>query len=429
MKTDIEIAIHGGGYVGLTAAVHYALAGVKVTIYDPDRSTVDKINSGTPRAGEFLEYLDAGVSKLVESGLLRATTDFWEVECFKIHSIAVPSEKDGEPHDDLPKGVILNLVNTTPKDTLIIVESTLTPGLMDQILADISRTKKVVGKDLFIAVCPRIDWFASEDKSLENLPRPIGGVTQECTKKAMRVVEIVSKNLMPTDYKSAEWCKVFQNTQLHLQIMLAYQFAYACPDIDVPEVLRLAGSHWRLTPLHLGFGAGGRCVPLGTKYMLEGITNSMPLVEEVSYWDKRYPTVITACVLYNGKKDGKVLVMGIGYRPDFKDAGLSPGLIIAQHLSTVGYDVAVWDTLWSEEELRELTGLPVRPPSTEEDIILLATPHNSFIPLPLDLGLWRKGQFVLDGSGEWSQYRDVLKTNGVKYVRIGEPNWLKGGSL
>lgn len=424
-----EIAIHGGGYVGLTAAVHYALKGIKVTIYDPDPSTVESINSGHPRAGEFLEYLDVKVERLINEGLLRATVNFFDIQKFKVHSVAVPSEKGGEPYDVIVRSVILKLVEVTPQETLIIIESTLTPGLMDEILEEIKKTKKMVGRDVFIAVCPRIDWFADEGKSLENLSRPIGGVTTICTRKAMAVVGVVSSHLMMTDYKSAEWCKVFQNAQLHLQITLAQQFAYACPDINTAEVLRLAGTHWRLTPLHLGFGVGGRCVPLGTKYLLQGVTHNVLLAEEVDYWHKRFPVVIATCVICNVKKGGKVVVMGIGYRPDFKDSGLSPGLMVAKHLEAEGFEVAVWDPLWTKEELIDLTGLAVRPPSTEEDAILLATPHTSFIPLPLDFSLWRKGQFVLDGSGEWRKYRDILKSNGVKYIQIGEPRWLKGDVL
>jgi len=142
-----RIAIHGLGYVGLTAAVHWARAGWQVIGYDPDSRTIERLRAGTPRAGEFLGYRDADVKELVVNDLASAeragrgciypTSDFNEALKAGVQSIAVPTEKDGVPFD----AIVLFLVDLilcrllTAKPPLdILLPSSLTPGTIDSVL-------------------------------------------------------------------------------------------------------------------------------------------------------------------------------------------------------------------------------------------------------------------------------------------------------
>ncbi len=228
----MNIVIHGGGYVGLTSAVHYAWAGADVIIFDPDEVTVAGINNGNPRAGDFLSYLHKDVKKLVGTGKLRATSDFAEVKAMTVHSIAVPTERKGEPFDDIVSGVVLRLIHSIPIRSTIIIESTLSPGTVDAILR---LTEKAAGDDFYLAVCPRRDWFADATKNLNTLTRIVGGVTADCAAAAIKVLELVTpSNLIQiTDYATAEVTKALENALLHVQVMFAHQFALARPDLDV----------------------------------------------------------------------------------------------------------------------------------------------------------------------------------------------------
>ncbi len=420
----MNIVIHGGGYVGLTAAVHYARAGVNVTIFDPDEVIVAGINSGNPRAGDFLSYLDKDVKALVGYGTLRATSDFAVVKDMTVHSVAVPTEKEGEPFDDIVSGVVLRLIHNTPKSTTIIIESTLSPGTTDAILR---LTEKTAGDDFYLAVCPRRDWFADTTKNLNTLTRVVGGVSVDCTWAAVKVLEMVTpSNLIQiTDYATAELTKALENALLHVQVMFAHQLALSRPDLDVAKAVELAGSHWRIPQLHLGFGTGGRCVPLGTKYLVKASKGRVPLVmgDEALLIDDALRKLI-AYYIFDKFPNGNILVMGMGYRPDFKDMGLSPGLAIAKHLQMAKARVRVVDHLWSEEELHRITGIKPTQLDTSADAILLATPHTAFLKLPENPGLWRPKQFVLDASGAWSKYQHTFDTYGVTYVQVGRPGWI-----
>ncbi len=420
-----SLAIHGGGYTGLTGALHFALTGTRVTIYDPDEATVDGINNGTPRANEYLSYLNTNIAGLVKKGLLRATTDIGLINNHGIHIINVPTERNGQPYDDIVIEVLHKLI-LTKRGALIIVESTLPPGLIDAVLAEHSPQLKA-GRNFNLAVCPRRDWFSDKDKNLANVPRIVGGVTDQCTFKATGVLSQVSNQILETDYRTAELVKAFENAQLHVQCMLAYQMAWSYPDRNIAEMLKLAGTHWRLPELHLGMGTGGRCVPLGTQYLTEAADEARPLTlgKSASDWDTEFRIIVADSVVERIPMDGNAVILGIAYRPEFRDAGLSPGLDVAKRLMVRGIDVTVNDPMWSNEELEKLTQLPVGEISHYTSAIILATPHKAYEKLPLRSNLWIKGQVVLDGFGLWAQYKDLFEQKGIRYYQVGTPGWLE----
>ena len=425
-----EIVIHGLGYVGLTAAVHYARAGWNVLGYDPDLHTVNLVNAGHPRAREFLSYLDASIHELVLSRKIVATTDFTRTHDYLFHVLAVPTEKDGQPYDEIIEHSLCALIERTPDNTLIMIESTVTPGFIDRLRA-MPIFEARVGNSAFVAVCPRRDWFADPQKNLETLPRIVGGVTRACTARAVETIKHVSKTIYTTDYRTAELCKALENALLHVPLMFAYQLAHALPDHNVAEALRLAGTHWRLTPLYLGFGTGGRCVPLGTQYLVRAAKGWLDLGKRALEWDEGFRALIADIVEKAMPK--KVLVLGMAYRPEFRDMGLSPGLAVAKHLHARRIFVRVHDTMWSPGELKKITGLrgDVSLASStmmhEFDVVLLATPHKHYHVLPSDPTLWRRGQIVLDGPGAWSDQRHAFEKYGVIYKQVGEPGWMTLG--
>ena len=131
--SDTKIAIHGLGYVGLTAAVHWARAGWTVYAYDRDHRVIDALRKGTPRAGEFLSYLDADVGRLVDEGKILPTHTFGDTFEARVHSIAIPTEKDGEPWDKAVLALLRQLDHALGvSGDIVLIESTLTPGTMDR---------------------------------------------------------------------------------------------------------------------------------------------------------------------------------------------------------------------------------------------------------------------------------------------------------
>lgn len=409
MAEDLKLVYHGAGYVGITGACHFGRAGIAVLIYDPDQAVVDAVNEGKPKAGEFLGYLAADFPKNVS-----ATSNF-ELACrfSNIHIFAVPTERAGVPFDDLVVSHVRTVRGQAVQPTLII-ESTLTPGTVDRYLLGGQLYGKP-GEDYFLAVCPRRDWFASREKCVENIPRIVGGVTLRCTARAVEILSKVSREILTTDYRTAEIVKAFENCMLHVPVMLAHQLACAMPDRDIAQALQLVTTHWRfksLNPLYLNAGTGGRCVSLGSRYLAKCAGPEFTLGREAIDFDEKMRSIVAQALFARWPPPARVCVLGIAYRPNFRDAGLSPGLDVAKALEGFGYEVGVCDPMWSDAELLEQFHVKPGSPSLA-DILVLATPHAQFEAI-----IPRSGQLVFDAQGAWAK-RDLT----CEYVQVGTPGW------
>lgn len=423
------IVYHGLGYVGLTGAIHFAKTGVPVLGFDPSQDVVDAINAGRPKAGEFLGYLGSGVEGIFGKNF-QATTHWGSVVDKKVHILAVPSEKDGEPFMDIVLLTTTLLADCVADGTLIVIESTLTPGTIDELLARNARLRS--GKVL-LAHAPRRDWFASPDKNLTNLPRVIGGVTEEATKAAFLLYHQVTiaggEHLLTTDHRTAELVKPLENALFHAPIALAHALAIAYPNHDIAKAVELASTHWRFASfggMYLGAGSGGRCVPLGPKYLANGasvvpdvLLAQMDVEEDIS-------RAVASALSHRGVT-GKVAVLGLAYRPGFADLGFSPALRLIEHIhpdevyvhDTVA-DSRQWDAVfgkmgktWRWAEWKHLD---------RYDAVVLITPHEDYLSLPF-ANTWRPGQVVIDARGAWSFYASKFEEFGVDYVQIGTPGW------
>jgi len=440
------IVYHGLGYVGLTGAVHFARVGATLG-YDPDQTVVDAINAGTPKAGEFLAYLSG-------CKLPRATTNFAEISHHPIHILAVPTEREGQPWMALVKTCVARLLERVPNGALIIIESTLTPGAVDQMIAGPLGQRIATGQ-VDLAVAPRRDWFADPQKNLASIHRIVGGYTPAATERAVRVLARVTHVdwILPTDCRTAELVKPLENALFHLPIMLGHELAMTFPDLDIVEALRLATTHWRfasLGGLYVGFGSGGRCVNLGPKYLLAAAAARVSddrleappqLLTQTLAVENAVTDAIVRIVLeeVSQSRAKAVLILGLGYRPNFADMGYSPGIRIARALAgrVPSIDVHVDDSIVPRDaiacELGEDAPFGITSITTQRleyrdrflasfDVILLATPHDPYLALPASIA-WRAGQLVIDARGAWAHHLPLFQAAGVAYRQVGKPGW------
>lgn len=424
METQ-EIVIHGGGYVGLIGGVHMALAGINVTFYDPDPSVVDAINKGTPKANEYLGYIDDDFHLLVRNGKIKATTDFDSIKSKFVHLLAVPTEKGDEPLMDIVIDCLHKLHDSLPDKALVIVESTVQPGTIESLRYHLPR---YFNDNLFLAVCPRLDWFADSQKNVTNLPRIIGGTTPQSTIGAKNLLSKICNDIHTTNHKVAEFAKAGQNHLYFVQIMAAHEMALNFEkDADMNEALKFIGLHWRLPELYLGAGVSGRCIQMGTQYIRDATPHWSPIAEASLKMDSTWRDEIAFRLVRDapfGDQKTKIIVLGVAYRPNFSDFGHSAGLDIATILDLGSWDVSIHDPIVSIDNIKKSTKIQFRALDSTFDSILLATAHTAYLNLPQQMNLWREGQFVLDATGAWEKYRKLFDTYKVNYVRVGEEGWL-----
>ncbi len=433
---DMKIGVWGTGFIGFTTMANMAYNGISCIGYDVDEDKVRTINEGKIPIENLEYWLGFDIENLVERGMLRATTDVAEMmdPAIAVHFVCIPTEKGGEPYDNILKDVIGKIAGLKKsghsEPPVVIVESTLTPGRSDMIVLPILRNAGVdVGRDMLYGVAPRRDWFVSPEKSLKKLPRVFGGTTQKTTEAMRDVLSLVCDSLVPApDHKHAEMVKSIENAYRHMEITLANQLSLAYPDVNMTEVLRLVGTKWNIGTYHPSFGTGGYCIPLSSKYVLLGARHpeKVTILKETISSDGRQPEEVAASLKRRGIRS--VGILGLAYKGDIKVTILSPTIKLAKELSRLGISVKVNDPYYTDEEIKSVSGVgsfDFPDGLSEFDAVLIVadhqhyrfTPHNSILK---SLGSCR---IILDNTEIW---KDIdFSSRGIEYHVAGDAGWLE----
>lgn len=431
-----KIGVWGCGYIGLTTGAHFANTGVNVLGHDVTSSVVESINKGQIWVPNLERWLGFSIEPLVRNGVLRATLDWKDMlkPEIKTHFIAVPTERGSEPWFDPLRDVIKKISNRNPSDKnpdLVIIESTLTPGSCDMIvIKSIEEHDKNVGKEFLVGVAPRRDWFISPDKDLRNLPRVFGGTTPETTHAMKEVLSIVCDNLVPaSDHRTAEMVKSVENMYRHVGIVVSMQLAKAYPDKDILEVCRLVGTKWNIPTYFPSVGTGGYCIPVSSKYVLQGATHPehLEILRKAIETDMNQPYFV-ANLIKKRVEGSRVAILGLSYKGDLKVHVLSPTLRLAEGLKKHGMKVAIHDPYYSAEEIGNIAGTETfaYPQDLKNfNCIVIVPEHRIYSQTPKStlLSNLREGQLIIDNNGVWERFREDFTKMKIDYRRIGDAGW------
>ncbi|PSP82177.1 hypothetical protein BRC83_10245 [Halobacteriales archaeon QS_1_68_17] len=429
-----RIAVWGTGFIGFSTMANFANRGVRAVGYDIDAELVDRINDGEIPIDNLEYWLGFETGPLVEDGLMHATTDVRELfaDDIVVHFLAIPTEKNGVPWDGALRTVIDDVIDhhdfEREDPVLLIVESTLTPGMTDEVVVPTIRESEAeLGHDVLIGVAPRRDWFISPDKNLRTLPRVFGGQNAETTALMERVLGIVCRNLVPAkDYEHAELVKSIENAYRHVGITLANQLSRAYPEIDMREVLRLVGTKWNIPTYYPSVGTGGYCIPLSSQYVLDGTDrpDELSILTETIETDSEQPTVVAEAIVERGIES--VAICGLAYKGDVKVDVLSPTRHLVEELQNRGVAVGVNDPYFDREYVEETTGArAIEFPEGlfgYESVVVIAD-HRKYEYMPEErvLSALADCELVLDNPAIWE---DVSFGEGTEYSYTGGRDWL-----
>jgi nucleotide sugar dehydrogenase len=433
LNGDKLMGVWGLGYIGFSSMAYFARAGVHCVGTDVSEDRTKEVNKGRPQIPNLDYWISFDTRLLADAGVMRATMDWKKLIDLKvgIHLVAVPTERDGKPYFEYLKDVfsklsgIKNLKCDSPP--LVVIESTLTPSAVDEIIIPLlEKSGVVVGKDILLGA-PRRDWFVSPDKTVETLPRVVGGTNKETTDLLAEVMGILCKTVLKApNHKHAAIVKSIENAYRQVEITLANQLSLAYPDLNMVEVLKLAGTKWNMGTYHPSFGTGGYCIPLAPQYVLEGAKNphELTILHASLKTDFSQPDRIVQAVLKKGLKS--VAILGITYAPDLKVHVLSPALSIVKGLKQAGVSVKVHDPYYSPDEVRKLLDVETfefpKGLSEFDGVIMVAGHmHYRFTKRKDILENLNGTKLVLDNFGTWSE---VPWPSSVEYHQAGDANWL-----
>jgi UDP-N-acetyl-D-glucosamine dehydrogenase len=355
MKPDV--AIIGAGYVGVPLAQVFADAGRTVVLVDVKPELVDALNRGE----SHIEDVPAAQLKPhVDAGRISATRDYdvvREADAILV-ALATPLTKQREPDLSIVLDAVRGVAPRLRKGHLVVLESTTYPGTTrEQVLPILEESGLKVGDDFSLAYSPeRVD-PGREDWTTKNVPKVVGGVTPECTRRAAELyggaVEEVVEVSSP---EAAELAKLLENIFRSVNIALVNELAQLCDrmSIDVWEVVDAAATKpFGFMSFKPGPGLGGHCIPIDPFYLTWKAreygfyTEFIELAGKVNENMPYYCRSLISQALNHGKqrslKGSKVLVLGVAYKNDIGDTRESPALKLMELLRNAGSDVSYHD--------------------------------------------------------------------------------------
>lgn len=394
LERTVTLGVVGLGYVGLPLAVEKAKAGFHVIGFDVQAHKVDLVNQGHNYIGDVV---DSDLKKIVEEGMLRATTDFASVASCDCVCIAVPTPLDSHQQPDISyvRSSAESIMPHMHRDMLIVLESTTYPGTTEEMLRPIlEKSGLKCGVDFFLAFSPeRVDPGNAIYKT-KNTPKVVGGVTPECTDIAATLYEAVLE--APVHRVSspavAEMEKILENTYRNVNIGLINELAILCNrmGINIWEVVEAAKSKpYGFQAFYPGPGLGGHCIPLDPYYLSWkarefGFHTSM--IESSMIINDRMPEYCAqrAMGALNERRKAmngaKVLVLGVAYKQDIDDYRESPALRVIESLRKLGAQVSFYDPYvetyrYQGREERRIPALD-EAALRDADLVMVTTAHT-----------------------------------------------------
>ncbi len=389
----MRVCVIGMGYVGLPLAVEFAKSGLRVTGIDVCEEKVQQINAGS---SYILDVSDADLQPLIEKGLLDATADFSVLREADAVCICVPTPltKTKDPDISYIVSAVSQVQRHLHRGMLVILESTTYPGTTDELLLpELEKSGLTVGQDFFLAFSPeRVD-PGNPTFNTRNTPKVVGGMTPECTRRAMDLYQHAVDTLVPVSSpRVAEMVKLLENTFRAVNIGLVNELAIMCEhlNVDVWEVVEAAKTKpFGFMPFYPGPGLGGHCIPIDPLYLLwklRAVDYTARFIEVATAINSGMPRHVVAKLSealnadHKSVNGSKILFLGVAYKKNIGDVRASPALEVIDLVMKKGGDIYYADPFVPSIEIggRVFHSTDVTCGVAAFDCVVILTPHDDF---------------------------------------------------
>lgn len=397
-RRTLRVGIVGLGYTGLPLGLGFAMAGLPVRGLDTDAGRVARV----ARSSSYLpDVSDAELASVASR--LSATTEPGELAGSDVLIICVPTPVTGDQQANLDyvESAMNSVAPLLRRGMLLVLQSTVPPGTTAAAAAALAEaTGLEPGTDFHVAMAPeRVDPANTNGWNLTNTPKVVGGLTEECTRRAAALFGLVCERVVPVSkLEVAELSKVFENTFRLVNISLTLELSDLCRALDIPvrEVIDAASTKpYGFLAHYPGPGVGGECIPVDPLFLREAADRAgtdMSLVAAAFDRVERRPGQVVErlaeLTAERGRKlrGAKVMVVGVSYKSGVADLRNAPALDVIRGLRAAGAVVSYHDPIvpdlvvdgepvtpadWAVVELAQLdAAVMVTPvPGLEQDLL------------------------------------------------------------
>lgn len=405
------VCVVGLGYIGLPTAALLTSQGYQVIGVDINPEIVRCIQSGKAHIAEA--DLDSLLEKAITSRNLRATAECESADIFII-AVPTPLKTDKSPDLIAVEAAFDSIAPYIKQGDLIILESTCPVGTTEAMVKRLYSQRPDLRHNIHVAYCPERVLPGQILKELVNNDRVVGGITLACTQRAITFYQsFVKGECLATDSKTAELCKLTENSFRDVNIAFANELSIICDQqgVDVWQLLKLANRHPRVNVLQPGCGVGGHCIAVDPWFIVNQAPESTQLLQAArAVNDSKSQWVlqkIHEAVATHQTKHGtfpQIACLGITFKANVDDVRESPALEIVANLAEKYPN----QMLVVEPNLKTLPAALQNKPirhvgldhaSQQADLLVLLVDHKEFKKPPINV---HKKQTVLDFKGLWS---------------------------
>lgn len=401
MNTKPEVVMMGLGYIGLPTAALIAKNNTYVHGVDINPKVVEIINAGKIHIIE--PELDTAVAKAVVNGFLKADTTPVEAN-FYIIVVPTPFKAKNEPDISFVEAATRAIIPFLKENDLYIIESTSPIGTTEYMAQIIYSERPELKDKLHIAYCPERVLPGNVMYELVHNDRVIGGIDEKSTDKAVEFYkQFIKGDLHKTNARTAEMCKLVENSSRDVQIAFANELSLICDkaEINVWELIDLANKHPRVNILQPGCGVGGHCIAVDPYFIVADYPMESKIIgaaREInnykSFWcAEKVQTAKLQFELEYGRKPS-IALMGLAFKPNIDDLRESPAKYIVQKVlqNANNEEYYIVEPNIKSHNVFKLTDYKTA--ADKADIIVFLVAHREFKTLELS-----ENKVVLDFCG------------------------------
>ena len=435
---EISVCVIGIGRIGLPTALSFAKSGFRTVGVDVNEELIEKIkNKKFPLTDEpgYQEIFN----QVIDDQKFTATTKIEEVvpnSQIILLSLPTPMDQNNVPDYTALRTVGKQLKNLVSPGSIIIIESTIEPGFIENELIDLIESKErgiKAGVNIGIGVCPETANPGEIMKDFEKLPRLVGATDE----KTSEIITEIYKHVFPVEMIKMPDCKTANAVKLTTNIFRDVNIAFVNElallfeklGIDINTVLKAADRKYNFQIHYPGAGVGGPCLPVNSYQMLnsakeinDNLLKMVKVSREINEHMPYHVIELLKDALNEGNRQlesSEILILGISYKPNVKDIQLSPAEVIISELKKLGVKIRIFDPYFKNGPIYGIeTANSMDEGISKVDAAIIVTAHNEFQNIELEYFVSKmKSPILIDTRGIIDM--DAAKKAGLIFRGLG----------